>query len=75
MGWRGEVEVEGPLGGVMAAPTISHLTASILGCSLGLKFTLKHSPSSFCFVHWRTTSHAGVPKPCLPPPHGYPGMG
>ncbi|KFZ53197.1 Beta-crystallin A2, partial [Antrostomus carolinensis] len=32
----------------------------ILGCSLGLEFSLKHHPG-FCFVHWRATSQAGVP--------------
>ncbi|KFQ61630.1 Beta-crystallin A2, partial [Pelecanus crispus] len=35
---------------------------------LGLKFSLKHHPSSFCFVHWRATSWAGVPRPCPPTP-------
>ena len=55
-------------GGGMTAPTGSHLPARILGCSLGLKFKLKHCPSSFCFVHWRATSQAGVPRPCPPAP-------
>ncbi|KFW01828.1 Beta-crystallin A2, partial [Fulmarus glacialis] len=45
----------------VAAPAGSHLPARILGCSLGLKFSLKHHPSSFCFAHWRATSQAGVP--------------
>ncbi|KFV15500.1 Beta-crystallin A2, partial [Pterocles gutturalis] len=45
----------------VAAPTGSCLPARILGCSLGLKFSLKHCLSSLCFVHWGATSQAGVP--------------
>ncbi|KFZ64535.1 Beta-crystallin A2, partial [Podiceps cristatus] len=36
--------------------------------------SLKHHPRAFCFVHWRATSQAGVPRPCPPHP-GYPGRG
>ncbi|KFR04475.1 Beta-crystallin A2, partial [Opisthocomus hoazin] len=46
----------------VAAPTCSCLPACILGCSLGFIFNLKHRPSSFCFVHWRVASQAGVPS-------------
>ncbi|KFU88484.1 Beta-crystallin A2, partial [Chaetura pelagica] len=47
-----------------AAPTGSFLPARTLGCSLGLTFSLSHHLSSFCFVHWRAISQAGVPRPC-----------
>ena len=60
--------MEVPWGGGVAAPTGSCLPACILGCSLGFIFNLKHRPSSFCFVHWRVASQAGVPRPRPPAP-------
>lgn len=62
---------EVPWGEGVAAPTGCCLSARILGCSLGLKFSLKRPPSPSC-------SEEPPPRmesPGLVPPLRYPGMG
>ncbi|KFO52764.1 Beta-crystallin A2, partial [Corvus brachyrhynchos] len=65
-----------PVKCAVTAPTSSHLPEKILGCFLGLKFSLNHNSSSFCFVLWRATSQIGVPRPwsaCRWVAYQYPG--